>query len=75
VNDNGMVWRDPVREEPLRPPAFGLGCRVGSGAVILAGVVIGDHALVGAGSVVTRSVLPHCVVYGVPARHHGTVTR
>jgi len=44
------------------------GASVGSGATILAGVTIGEKAMVGAGSVVTRSVPPHAVVAGNPAR-------
>jgi UDP-2-acetamido-3-amino-2,3-dideoxy-glucuronate N-acetyltransferase len=45
-------------------------CRasIGSGAVILSGVRIGEGALVGAGAVVTRDVDPGAVVAGVPAR-------
>jgi UDP-2-acetamido-3-amino-2,3-dideoxy-glucuronate N-acetyltransferase len=41
---------------------------IGSGAVILCGVTIGEAALVGAGSVVTRDVAPNTVVAGNPAR-------
>jgi UDP-2-acetamido-3-amino-2,3-dideoxy-glucuronate N-acetyltransferase len=41
---------------------------IGSGAVILCGVTIGEGAVVGAGSVVTRDVAPHTVVAGNPAR-------
>lgn len=41
---------------------------IGSGAVILPGVEIGEGALVGAGAVVTRDVPAHTVVAGVPAR-------
>jgi UDP-2-acetamido-3-amino-2,3-dideoxy-glucuronate N-acetyltransferase len=41
---------------------------IGSGAVILCGVTIGEGALVGAGSVVTKDVLPHTIVAGNPAR-------
>lgn len=40
---------------------------IGSGAVILCGVTIGEGALVGAGSVVTKDVPPHTVVAGNPA--------
>ncbi len=41
---------------------------IGSGAVILCGVTIGEGALVGAGSVVTKDVEPYTVVAGNPAR-------
>ena len=41
---------------------------IGSGAVILCGVTIGEGALVGAGAVVTTNVAPGDVVAGVPAR-------
>jgi UDP-2-acetamido-3-amino-2,3-dideoxy-glucuronate N-acetyltransferase len=44
------------------------GASLGSGAVILCGVTIGEHALVGAGAVVTRDVPDRAVVVGVPAR-------
>ena len=41
---------------------------IGSGAVILGGVTIGEGALVGAGAVVTRDVSPGSTVVGNPAR-------
>lgn len=41
---------------------------IGSGAVILPGVTIGEGAIVGAGSVVTKDVAPRVVVAGNPAR-------
>jgi UDP-2-acetamido-3-amino-2,3-dideoxy-glucuronate N-acetyltransferase len=44
------------------------GASIGSGAVILCGVTIGEGALVGAGSVVTRDVPPRTIVAGNPAR-------
>ena len=41
---------------------------IGSGATILSKVVVGDNAIVGAGSVVTKDVPPNCIVAGNPAR-------
>jgi UDP-2-acetamido-3-amino-2,3-dideoxy-glucuronate N-acetyltransferase len=41
---------------------------IGSGAVILCGVTIGEGALIGAGAVVTKDVDAFSVVSGVPAR-------
>jgi UDP-2-acetamido-3-amino-2,3-dideoxy-glucuronate N-acetyltransferase len=41
---------------------------LGSGAVVLSGITIGEGALVGAGSVVTKDVEPYSVVAGNPAR-------
>jgi acetyltransferase-like isoleucine patch superfamily enzyme len=41
---------------------------IGAGSIILPGVTIGEGALVAAGSVVTKSVKPHTVVGGNPAK-------
>lgn len=51
------------------------GASIGGGSVIRCGVTIGEFALVGAGSVVTRDVLPYTLVFGNPARPHGYVCR
>jgi maltose O-acetyltransferase len=56
----GLVEPDPVR--------VGHGAWVGSRAVILPGVEVGDGAIVAAGAVVTRSVPPNVIVGGTPAR-------
>jgi acetyltransferase-like isoleucine patch superfamily enzyme len=52
----------------VEPTLVERGASIGSGAVILCGVRIGRNAVVGAGSVVTRSVAENCVVAGNPAR-------
>jgi tetrahydrodipicolinate N-acetyltransferase len=41
---------------------------IGIGAIVLPGVEIGEHAVVAAGAVVTRSVAPYTMVAGVPAK-------
>jgi len=50
------------------PPLIKRGARIGGGSRILPGVTIGENALVGAGSVVTKDVPPRMIVIGVPAR-------
>lgn len=44
------------------------GASIGANATVLAGITIGESAMVGAGAVVTRDVPPHMLVTGNPAR-------
>jgi maltose O-acetyltransferase len=64
--------RDPaVRRSGLefgRPVRIGCNVWIGGGAIILPGLAIGDDALIGAGSVVTRDVPAGTTVAGNPAR-------
>ena len=57
----------------LEGPRVCRGARLGVNVTVLPGVVIGEGALVGAGSVVTKDVPPGSVVFGNPARAAGTV--
>jgi acetyltransferase-like isoleucine patch superfamily enzyme len=50
------------------------GASIGSGATILSKVVIGENAIVGAGSVVTRDVPPNSIVAGNPAKILRSIT-
>jgi UDP-2-acetamido-3-amino-2,3-dideoxy-glucuronate N-acetyltransferase len=59
----------------ITPTRVCYGASIGAGSVIVCGVTIGTFALVGAGSVVTRDVAPHSLVYGDPARQYGYVCR
>jgi acetyltransferase-like isoleucine patch superfamily enzyme len=63
----GLTMREGEVFQP-RPPTLRRGCRIGSGAQILPGVIIGEEAVVGAGAVVTKDVPPGGRVRGVPAR-------
>jgi UDP-2-acetamido-3-amino-2,3-dideoxy-glucuronate N-acetyltransferase len=44
------------------------GATIGSGATLLGGITVGENAIIGAGSVVTKDVPPNTVVAGNPAR-------
>jgi UDP-2-acetamido-3-amino-2,3-dideoxy-glucuronate N-acetyltransferase len=48
-----------------------LGASVGANATIRCGVTLGQWCLIGSGAVVTKDVLPHAVMSGVPARQLG----
>jgi UDP-2-acetamido-3-amino-2,3-dideoxy-glucuronate N-acetyltransferase len=50
------------------------GASIGANATVICGNEIGSYALVGAGSVVTRNVLPYALVLGNPARQVGWVS-
>jgi UDP-2-acetamido-3-amino-2,3-dideoxy-glucuronate N-acetyltransferase len=47
------------------------GASIGANATIVCGVTIGEHAVVGAGAVVTKDVPANAVVVGNPARKIG----
>lgn len=49
------------------------GASIGARAIVVPGVTVGHHALVAAGALVTRSVAPHALVAGSPARPVGWV--
>ena len=52
----------------VEPTLVKSGASIGSGATILGKVTVGENAIVGAGSVVTRNVPPNSIVAGNPAR-------
>ena len=60
----------PIRLQPVSilPIVLNDECWIGSNAVITAGVTVGKHAIVAAGSVVTKNVPAYSVVAGNPAR-------
>ena len=52
----------------VEPTLIKKGSSIGSGSTILSNLTIGEEAIVGAGSVVTKDVPPHTIVAGNPAR-------
>ena len=59
---------DSNYEADFQPIHIGHHCWIGTGAIVLQGVTIGDGAVVAAGAVVTKDVEAYSVVGGVPAR-------
>jgi UDP-2-acetamido-3-amino-2,3-dideoxy-glucuronate N-acetyltransferase len=86
IEDDVMIGPNTVFTNDLYPRAFiwseerrGLqitvkkGASIGANSTIICGRTIGNYAIVGAGSVVTRDVPDHGLVYGNPATLHGFV--
>lgn len=57
----------------LEPTRVGRGATIGAGAILRAGVEIGEFAAVAMGAIVTRSVRARALAVGVPARRTGWV--
>ncbi len=66
TNADGSLQTD--LDWTVEPTIVKRGASIGSGTTILANVTIGENAIVGAGSVVTRDVPPNSIVIGNPAR-------
>lgn len=54
--------------EAAQPISIGANVWLGGGVIVLAGITIGENTVVGAGSVVTRSLPPDVIAVGTPAR-------
>ena len=64
-----LIWN----EEKLEKTLIKDGASIGANSTIVAGITIGKYAMVGAGSVVTKDVPDHGLVFGNPARLKGFV--
>jgi len=68
ITQNHDLANPDIYSEP-EPITIGTYCWIGMNAVILSGVVLGDHTIVGAGSIVTHSFQDgHCIIAGNPAK-------
>lgn len=63
------------RKHEFKPTIIKHGASLGANATIVCGVTIGEFAFVGAGSVVTKSVLPYALVMGNPAKQKGWMSK
>lgn len=71
ITDSSFHDVDPDRRlDPptARPITIGENVWLGARVIVLPGVTIGDHSVIGAGSVVTRDIPPRSLAAGVPAR-------
>src|SRR5215472_4209204 len=66
TNANGMLQTDADWE--CIPTFVKHGASIGSGAVLLCGIIVGENAIIGAGSVVTKNVPSDSIVAGNPAK-------
>jgi acetyltransferase-like isoleucine patch superfamily enzyme len=78
IGPNATFVNDPYPKSKQYPTEFQQtylrkGCSIGANATILGGVEIGEHALIAAGSVITKNVVPNALMVGNPARQKGWV--
>jgi acetyltransferase-like isoleucine patch superfamily enzyme len=66
INDSGQLQTNS--DWNCQTTVVKSGASIGSGATLLGGITIGENAIVGAGSVLTKDVPPNTVVAGNPAR-------
>lgn len=86
IGDNVFVGPNVTFTNDKRPRAEGTnwsitptivkkGASIGAAAVIVCGITIGEYAMIGAGSVVTKNVPAHALVIGNPAKIVGWVDK
>jgi UDP-2-acetamido-3-amino-2,3-dideoxy-glucuronate N-acetyltransferase len=73
IGPNATLTNDLMPRSKQYPDSFSgitlkRGCSIGANATLLPGITIGEGAMVGAGSVVTKNVPDHAVVIGNPAQ-------
>jgi UDP-2-acetamido-3-amino-2,3-dideoxy-glucuronate N-acetyltransferase len=59
------------RKNEFRPTLIRKGATIGANATIICGIEIGSYAFIGAGAIITKTVLPYALVIGNPGRQTG----
>lgn len=70
---NDKYPRSKKYPEKFQGTTIGKGASIGANATILGGIKIGEYAMIGAGSVVTKDINPFTLVYGNPAKIVGRI--
>ncbi len=63
------------QKESFEPKMIRQGASIGACAVVLAGVEIGRYSMIGAGSIITKDVMPYSMTFGNPAKHWGWICK
>ncbi|MEG1950864.1 MAG: acyltransferase, partial [Odoribacter sp.] len=71
---NDLVPRSKVYPKSFEKTVIEKGASIGANSTIIAGVVVGAFAFIGAGSVVTKNIPQNTVWFGNPARQQGYIT-
>lgn len=71
---NDLFPRSKKYPDEFQRIVIGRGASIGANATIVAPAIIGEYAMIGAGSVVTKDIPPYTIWYGNPARHRGYIT-
>lgn len=72
---NDLYPRSFSTDWKIVPTLVKKGASIGAGTVMICGVTIGEHAMIGAGSIVTKDIPPHAMAYGSPAKIKGFVCK
>lgn len=73
VFTNDLRPRSKIYHEKNEKIVIKKNASIGANSTILCGVTIGEYAMTGIGSVITRNVPAYALVYGNPAKQHGWV--
>ena len=73
IGPNATFTNDKYPKSKIKPKEFKKiilkkGCSIGANATIMPGITIGENAIVGAGSVITKDVPKGVIVFGNPAK-------
>jgi len=63
------------RKNEFKKTMIRKGATIGANATIICGIEIGEYAMIGAGAVVTKTVLPYALMLGTPAKQSGWVSK
>ena len=67
-NGTGFSWINDTVAPPFKRTIIGNDVWIGFGAMVMGGVKIGDGAIIGAGSIVTKDIPPFAIAVGIPAK-------